>query len=154
MKNQTKVERKSDRELVMTRTFDAPARLVFEAWTNLDLFIKWWVPRSIGMKVVSTEADIRTGGSYRFVFQMGDHPPMAFFGKYVEVTPHSKIQWTNEESPDGPLSTVTLEERGGKTFLVLHELHPSKEALDVARESGASEGTVESFEQLDEMLAK
>ena len=133
MKNRTTVQRKSDREVVVTRTFDCPARLVFEAWTNPELFKQWWVPKSMGMTLRSCELDVRVGGSYRLVF--GDDPsnPMAFFGKYLEVTPYSRLVWTNEESGDGgPVTTVTLSEKAGKTMRVLQELYPTKEALDAA----------------------
>jgi uncharacterized protein YndB with AHSA1/START domain len=151
--NRTIVERKSDREVVVTRTFDAPARLVFEAWTKPELFKQWWVPRSMGMTLRSCELDVRTGGKYRLVF--GDDPanPMAFFGKYLDVVPNQRIVWTNEESgADGSITTVTLEERNGKTTLVMSELYPAKEALDAAG-TGAQEATNETFGQLDELLA-
>ena len=156
MKNQTTVERKSERELIVTRTFNAPAHIVFEAWTRPELLKRWWTPKSFGISFLSCEADVRTGGTYRFVFS---HPaaeqPMAFFGRYVEVTPCSRIVWTNEEGADGPLTTVTFEERGGKTLLVLHELYPSKRALDEAIASGSTgtSGAAEQFELLDEVLA-
>jgi len=146
MKNQTTVERKSERELVVTRIFNAPARLVFEAWTKPELFKRWWVPKSMGMSLHSFEADIRTGGTYRLQFS----PDMAFFGRYLEVTPHSRLVWTNEESDQGAVTTVTFEEKAGKTLLVLHELYPSKEALEAG--AGAEEGMPEQFEQLDELL--
>lgn len=147
-KNRTTVERKSEREVVVTRTFDAPARIVFEAWTKAELFEKWWAPKSLGMALQSCEMDVRVGGGYRLVFSNG----MAFFGKYLEVTPPSRLVWTNEEGGDGgPITTVTFEEKGDKTFLVLRELHPSKEALDAAG-TGAAEAMVEMFEQLDEFL--
>src|SRR6185312_6587412 len=129
--NRTTVERKSDREVVVTRTFDAPARLVFEAWTKPELFEQWWVPRSMGMTLRSCELDVRTGGNYRLVF--GDDPanPMAFFGKYLDVVPNQRIVWTNEESgADGSVTTVTFEEKNGKTTLVTSELYPTKQALD------------------------
>ena len=152
MKNRTTVERKSGRELVVTRTFDAPARLVFEAWTTPELLKRWWVPKSMGMSLLSVEADVRTGGSYRFVFAHGDST-MAFFGRYVEVTPYSRLVWTNEEGgADGPVTTVTFDEKGGKTLLVMHELYPSKEALDAAG-TGAADATHETFAQLDELLS-
>ena len=150
----TTVQRKSDRELVVTRTFDAPAHLVFEAWSRPELFKKWWVPRSMGMTLRSCELDVRTGGKYRLVF--GDDPanPMAFFGKYLEVVPNKRIVWTNEESGDpGSVTTVTFEERDGKTLLVMSELYPTKEALDAAG-TGAQEATYETFGQLDELLAE
>ena len=146
VKNPTTVERKSDRELVVTRIFNAPARLVFEAWTKPELFQRWWVPKSMGMSLLSFEADVRTGGTYRLEFA----PGVAFFGKYLEVTPHSRLVWTNEESAQGAVTTVTFEEKAGKTLLVLHELYPSKEALEAG--AGAEEGMPDQFEQLDELL--
>ena len=151
--NRTTVERKSDREVVVTRTFDAPARLVFEAWTKPELFKQWWVPLSMGMTLRSCELDVRTGGKYRLVF--GDDPanPMAFFGKYLDVVPNQRIVWTNEESgADGSVTTVTFEEKDGRTMLVMSELYPTKEALDAAG-TGAQEAMNETFEQLDELLA-
>jgi uncharacterized protein YndB with AHSA1/START domain len=148
----TTIERTSERELVVTRKVNGPARLVFEAWTNPDLFLQWWIPKSFGMTVLSFEADIRTGGQYRLVFAH-DSGPMAFFGRYLEVTPHSRVVWTNEESGDGPVTTVTFEESGDKTLLVMHELYPSKEALDAAMSSGEKSGMDETFAQLDEVLA-
>ena len=151
--NRTTVQRKSDREVVVTRTFDAPARLVFEAWTRPDLFKQWWVPRSMGMTLRSCELDVRTGGKYRLVF--GDDPanPIAFFGKYLDVVPNQRIVWTNEESgADGSVTTVTFEEKNGKTTLVMSELYPTKEALDAAG-TGAQEAMNETFGQLDELLA-
>jgi uncharacterized protein YndB with AHSA1/START domain len=155
MRNPTTVERASERELVVTRAFDAPARLVFEAWTRPELLQRWWTPPSFGISFVSCEADVRTGGTYRFVFRHPDfEQPMAFFGRYVEVTPPSRIVWTNEESEGGPVSTVTFEERDGGTLLVLRELYASKQALDDALASGST-GTGaagEQFEQLDELL--
>lgn len=153
MKNPTIVERKSDRELVVTRTFDAPARIIFQAWSKPELFRRWWLPKSMGMTLISYEADIRTGGSYRLEISHQGSKPMAFFGKYLEVIPHSRMVWTNEESPDGPVTTVTLEEKGGKTLLVLSELHPSKAALDAAG-TGALDAMPETFGQLDELVAE
>jgi uncharacterized protein YndB with AHSA1/START domain len=148
------VRKTSEREVVVTRTFDAPARLVFEAWSRPELFRKWWVPRSMGMTLRSCELDVRTGGSYRLVF--GDDPanPMAFFGKYLEVVPDQRIVWTNEESGEpGSVTTVTFEERDGRTLLVMSELYPTKEALDAAG-TGAQEALHETFGQLDELLAE
>ena len=149
----TTVQKKSEREVVVTRTFDAPARLVFEAWSRPELFKKWWVPRSMGMTLLSCEQDVRTGGKYRLVFDA--HPePMAFFGKYLEVVPNKRIVCTNEESGDaGSITTVTFEERDGKTLVVVSELYPTKEALDAAG-TGAQEAMHETFGQLDELLAE
>jgi uncharacterized protein YndB with AHSA1/START domain len=151
MKNPTTVERKSGRELVTTRIFNGPARIVFDAWTKPELFKRWWVPKSLGMSLLSCEMDVRVGGRYRLEFDLGDSKSMAFFGKYIEVMPHSRLVWTNEESDDGAITTVTFEEKDGKTLLVLHELYPSKEALDAAG-TGAADAMVETFAQLDELL--
>jgi uncharacterized protein YndB with AHSA1/START domain len=153
MKNQTTSERKSDRELVTTRTFNGPARIVFEAWTKPELFKRWWVPKSMGMSLLSCEMDVRVGGSYRLEFDLGDSKSMAFFGRYIEVTPYSRLVWTNEESDDGAVTTVTFEEKDGRTLLVVHDLYPSKDALDEAIASGSTSGFDEQFEQLDELLA-
>jgi uncharacterized protein YndB with AHSA1/START domain len=147
------VERTSDRELVITRTFNGPARLVFDAWTKPELLRRWWTPRSMGMSMLSCEADVRVGGTYRFVFAFGAHAPMAFHGSYLEVIPPSRLVWTNAEGGDnGAITTVTFEETGGKTRVVVHELHRSKAALDEARASGSEPGTLEAFGQLDELL--
>jgi uncharacterized protein YndB with AHSA1/START domain len=151
MKNRTTVERKSEREIVVTRTFNGPARIVFEAWTKPELIKRWWVPKSMGMSLLSCEMDVRVGGKYRFVFGHDASEPMAFFGRYIEVTPYSRLVWTNEESDDGAVTTVTFEEKGGKTLLVMHELYSSKEALDAAG-TGSADATVETFAQLDELL--
>jgi uncharacterized protein YndB with AHSA1/START domain len=155
MKNRTTTERKSERELVVTRTFNAPARLVFEAWTKPELLKRWWVPKSAGLSLITCEADVRVGGKYRFVFVFGNDAskPMEFFGRYLEVTPHSRLAWTNDEGQEGgAVTTVTFEEKGGKTLLVMHDLYPSKQALDDAIASGATGSNPETFEQLDELL--
>jgi uncharacterized protein YndB with AHSA1/START domain len=149
MRNPTTIERKSEREIVVTRTFNGPARIVFEAWTKPELFKQWWVPKSVGMSLLSCEMDVRVGGRYRFEFAHGDSQ-MAFFGTYKEVTPHSRLVWTNDESDGGAVSTVTFEERGGKTLLVYHELYSSKEALDA--NAGMENAMAETFAQLDELL--
>jgi uncharacterized protein YndB with AHSA1/START domain len=151
MKNRTTVERKSERELVVTRTFNGPARIVFEAWTTPKLHKRWWAPKSTGISLLSCEADVRAGGTYRFEFGHEASKPMAIFGRYIEVTPHSRLVWTNDESDDGAVTTVTFEEKGGKTLLVMHELYPSKEALDGAL-AGMEGGMPETFAQLDELL--
>ena len=150
-KNHTTAERKSDREIVIRRTFDAPARLVFEAWTRPELFMGWWAPKSLGMSIRSCELDVRVGGKYRILFDRGDAEPMAFFGEYLEVVPGSRLVWTNEEGGDGgPITTVTFEERDGKTLLILSELHASRKSLD--DNIGATEALSETFGQLDELL--
>jgi len=155
--NKTTTDRRSDREVVITRTFNGPARIVFEAWTTPELLMKWWTPKSFGITFISCEADVRTGGTYRFV--MG-HPafdkPMAFFGRYLEVDPPKRLVWTNEEGgegEEGSVTTVTFEEKDGKTHLVLSDLYPSKAALDEAMASGSIGGYPEQFDQLDILLA-
>ena len=150
VKNRTAVERKSERELVVTRTFNGPARLVFEAWTKPELFRQWWVPKSMGMSLLSCEMDVRTGGRYRLEFAHGDSKPMAFHGRYLEVIPHARLVWTNDESEQGAVTTVTFEEKDGATLLVMRELYPSKEALEA--EHGMEEAMAETFGQLDELL--
>ena len=147
-KHRTTVERASDREVVVTRTFNAPAGIVFEAWTNPELFQRWWLPKSMGMVLRSCGMDVRVGGTYRLTFEPDG---MAFFGTYLEVTPPSRLVWTNDEGGEGAsVTTVTFEEKGGQTLLVMHERYSSKEALDSG--GGASEATVETFAQLDELL--
>jgi uncharacterized protein YndB with AHSA1/START domain len=154
MKSRTNVERQSERELVVTRTFNGPARLVFEAWTTPALLMRWWAPKSFGISFLSCEVDARTGGTYRFVFShTASEQPLAFFGRYIEVTPPSRLVWTNDEDGEGgAVTTVTFEERGSETLVVMRDLYPSKEALDGAIASGSTSGFGESFEQLDALL--
>ena len=148
-------ERTSERELVVRRTINGPARLVFEAWTRPELFERWWVPKGAPIFLVACELDVRVGGTYRLVFGMdGSDQQMAFFGRYLEVTPPSRIVWTNEEEGDeaGAISTVTFEEYDGRTRVTVHDLYPSKEALDAAIASGSTEGMPAQLEQLDELV--
>jgi uncharacterized protein YndB with AHSA1/START domain len=154
MKNSTTTERKSGREVVTTRSFNGPARIVFEAWTRPELLMRWWAPKSLGISFISCEVDARTGGSYRFVFgHSASEQPMAFFGRYIEVTPPSRLVWTNEEGGEGgAITTVTFEERDGATLVVMHDLYPSKEALDEAIASESMGDYSETFTQLDELL--
>lgn len=155
--NLTTTERTSDREVVVTRTVTGPARIVFEAWTKPELLQRWWMPRSYGISFVSCDIDARTGGKYRLVFSHPDAPePMAFHGRYLEVTPYSRLVWTNEEAGDnGQVTTVTFKEQDGKTLIVVHDLYPSKAALDEAIESGSASGFSEDmFVQLDALLAE
>ena len=153
MKNPTRVERKSERELVVSRIFDGSPRLVFDAWTRPELFKRWWVPKSAPISLLSCEMDVRAGGTYRLKFGF-DSQTMEFFGKYLEVTPCSRLVWTNDEGGEDAtaVTTVTFEERDGKTLLTMHDLHPSKEALDAAIASGSTDGTPESWDQLDELV--
>jgi uncharacterized protein YndB with AHSA1/START domain len=152
--SRTIVERKSNRELAVTRTFNAPPHIVFKAWSNPELFKSWWIPRSVGLNLLSCDMDVRTGGGYRLVFS---HPssdqPMAFFGTYKDVVANERIVWTNEESDQGAVTTVTFEEKDGATLLTYHELYPTEAALDEAL-AGSAEGLPEQFAQLDALLAE
>ena len=149
--NRTSVERKSDRELVVTRTFDAAPGIVFRAWSQPDLFRRWWVPRGAPMSLEGCEMDVRTGGKYRLEFRMGEQT-MAFYGKYLEVVPGEKIVWTNDEDEEGAVTTVTFEGQGGKTLLTFHEIYPSPEALEEAL-AGSAAGLPQQLDQLDELLS-
>jgi len=150
--NRTNVKRASDREMVVTRLFDAPVRIVFEAWTRPELFMRWWAPKSMGVPLRSCDMDVRTGGGYRLEFGQDAENVFAFYGKYLEVVPNARLVWTNEEDSDGAVTTVTFEEQDGKTLLTFCDRYPSQEALDEAL-AGMAEGMPEQFAQLDELLA-
>jgi uncharacterized protein YndB with AHSA1/START domain len=153
--DRTTIERTSEQELVVTRTIDGPRDAVFEAWTDAELFRQWWVPKSMGLKLLTCEVDARVGGGYRLTFDIGTAEPMAFFGRYLEVTPPTRLVWTNEEGDEGTVvTTVTFEEDHGRTRLVVHDRYPSKDALDAAMASGATGWNPETFDQLDELLVK
>ena len=149
----TNVKRTTELELVVTRTFDAPARIVFEAWSKPELFMRWWVPKSVEVPLRSCEMDVRTGGKYRLEFGKDAANTWTFFGKYLEVIPNARMVWTNDEGEQGAVTTVTFEEQDGKTHLVLRDVYPSKDALDEAMVSGSIGGFDEQFAQLDEFLA-
>src|SRR5262245_62073140 len=152
--DRTTIERTSDQELVVTRTINGPRDVVFEAWTDAELFRQWWVPASYGLTLLSCEIDARVGGGYRLTFDTGAEP-MSFFGRYLDVTPPSRLVWTNEEDDGGTVvTTATFEEDGGRTRLVVHDRYPSKEALDEAIATGATSWNDESFDQLDELLGR
>ena len=149
------MERTSERELVVTRTIDGPPHIVFDAWTEPELLKRWWVPKSIPITLLSCEMDVRVGGTYRFVFQVDPTTTMAFFGRYLEVSRPSRLVWTNEEGEgDAVVTTVTFDEDGGRTRLVVHDLYPSKDALDDAIASGSTAGWAEMLDQLDELLVE
>jgi uncharacterized protein YndB with AHSA1/START domain len=155
--HRTLVERKSDRELVVTRTFNAPARIVWRAWTSPELLKRWWAPRSLGVSLFECEQDLRVGGAYRFVFGRDPKQAMAFSGVYSEVQPNERLVFTQLFEPmreaGAAVVTVTLDERGGKTTLVVHQLYPSKESLDGAVASGMEKGMRETYEQLESLAA-
>ena len=155
-KNQTTVERRSDRELVVTRTFNAPAALVFDAWTKPELVLRWWAPRSTGMRLVTCEIDLRVGGKYRYVFAGEGDAQFTAFGTYKAVERPTRLVSTDEEgnAPEGEaVTTSTFTEKAGRTTVVVHQLFASKESLD-ASATGLEAGTREQFEQLEELLAK
>ncbi|RAK51467.1 SRPBCC domain-containing protein [Phenylobacterium deserti] len=146
----TTVQRKSEREVTVSRTFEGPVRAVFDAWTRPELFKLWWAPKSMGAVLSGCEIDARTGGGYRITFGAGAESA-TFFGKYLEVTPPSRLVWTNEESADGPVTTVTFEDRGAQTLLVLSELHPAEPPAEAVE--GMQVMMSEQFAQLDDLLA-
>jgi len=153
MQSRTAVERKSERELIVTRLFDAPPSMVFRAWSQPDLFRRWWMPKSAtGVSLLSCDMDVRTGGKYRLEFGTGGSDTMAFYGKYLDVVPNERIVWTNDEGEMGAVTTVTFEDHDGKTLLTFHELYPSKEALEDAM-SGSAAALSEQLDQLDELLS-
>jgi len=151
-KGRTAVERRAERELVVIRRFDAPPRLVFEAWARPELFQQWWAPKSSGVPMLSCEMDVRTGGGYRIAFGHDAEHAMAFFGNYIEVVPPSRIVWTNDEGDEGAVTTVTFEDQDGGTLLTLAELYPSKEALD-ASFVGMEDSYPEQLDQLEALLS-
>jgi uncharacterized protein YndB with AHSA1/START domain len=152
LKNQTKVERTSEREIVVTRIINGPPRLVFEAWTKPELFERWWVPKSFPISLLSCEMDVRSGGGYRLVFGY-EGQTNEFFGKYLDVTPCSRLVWTNDEGGEdaNSVTTVLFEERDGKTLLTMRDVHPSKEALEA---SGSTDAAPESWDQLDALIVE
>ncbi|MCM2476553.1 SRPBCC family protein [Rhizobium sp. CG5] len=151
--NRTSVERRGDRELVVTRTFDAPPSTVYQAWSQPELFKRWWVPESVpGLSLVACAMDVRTGGTYRLEFGAGGSDTMAFHGQYLEVVPNERIVWTNDEGEQGAVTTVTFEDQGGKTFVTFHEVYPSREALEDALQ-GSAAALPEQLDQLDHLLS-
>lgn len=153
VQNRTSVERRGDRELVVTRTFNAPLSMVYRAWSQPELFRRWWMPKSAsGVSLVACDMDVRTGGKYRLEFSAGGADTMAFYGKYLEVVPNERIVWTNDEGEEGAVTTVTFEDQGGKTLVNFHEVYPSKEALEEALQ-GSAAALPEQLEQLDELLS-
>lgn len=147
------VERCGDRELVVMRTFDAPRSTVYEAWSQADLFQRWWVPKSAaGISLVSCDLDVRTGGTYRLGFSAGGSDIMTFYGSYIEVVPNDRIVWTNDEGEEGAITTLTFEDRDAQTLLTFREFYPSREALDEALQ-GSAAGLPEQLEQLGALLA-
>jgi len=151
--NRTSLERRGDRELFATRTFNAPPSTVFRAWTQPALFQRWWAPKSVpGISLVSCDMDVRTGGKYRLEFGAGGSETMAFYGKYLEVVPNERIVWTNDEGEEGAITTVTFEDQGGTTLLRFREVYPSKEALEEALQ-GSAAALPEQLEQLEALLS-
>ena len=157
MKNETIVERTGDRELVVRRLFNGPAQIVFEAWTRPELLKRWWAPRSFGVSLFEVESDLRTGGTYRYAFGRDPKNPEVFSGRYLEVSPPSRLVLTQlyermREAGEAVV-TVTFEESEGRTLLTLHQSFPSKQALEGALASGMERGMRVTLEQLDELVA-
>lgn len=156
MKNDTKVERRSDRELVVTRVFNARARVVFDAWTTPKLLKLWWAPKSLGVSLFECEADLRVGGSYRYAFGRDPQNPEVFAGRYLEINPPERLVVTQVyerlHEAGEVVVTVSFEEAEGRTRVTLHQLFPSKEALDGAVASGMERGMRDTFDQLDALV--
>jgi uncharacterized protein YndB with AHSA1/START domain len=157
MVNRTTLERVSDREIVIARTFDGPARIVFDAWTKPELLRRWWAPCSLGVTLFECDADVRVGGSYRYVFGRDREGAVAFSGRYTEVAPHSRLVYTQIFEPmrdaGEAIVAATFDEQRGKTRLVLRGLYPSKQALDATIASGMEQGMRETMEQLEKLVA-
>jgi uncharacterized protein YndB with AHSA1/START domain len=151
--NRTVSEVRSDLELVITRTIDGPARIVFDAWTKVELLVRWWAPNAIGVAGDGFVSDVRTGGRFRQVLRLHGGGEIAFSGTYLEVTPPTRLVYTSifEPRPEAGevLCTVTFEERDGKTKIVLHEKFPSKETLEAAMCGGMDA----SLDQLDDLVS-
>ena len=143
----------SDREMVMTRVFDAPRDLVFEAHTSCEHMSNWWGPRKY--EVASCEIDFRPGGTWRVVHRGPDGNEIAFFGEYREIVRPERIVWTfgfdGMPGKPGP-ETMVFEEHDGKTTLTTTSVFNSAEDRDGVLESGMEEGAVETYERLDEYL--
>lgn len=156
-RNETTVQRTSDRELVVTRTFNGPAHIVFDAWTKPELLKRWWAPRSYGVTLFECESDLRAGGTYRYAFGRDPSHPEVFSGRYIEVRSPSRLVLTQlyERMRDAgeAVVTVTFEESQGRTLLTLHQLFPSKEALEGALASGMEQGMRVTLDQLEELIA-
>ena len=156
-KNVTTMDLEGDRAIITKRTFNGPARIVFDAWTRAEHVQRWWAPKSRGVTIVEAGADVRPGGPYRYLFRLADGHEFAFSGKYKEVTPHTRLVYTQIYEPmreaGEVIATITFDERGGKTHLVAHELYPSKETRDAALSSGMEAGMRETMDQLDELVA-
>jgi uncharacterized protein YndB with AHSA1/START domain len=156
-RNETTVERTSDRELVVTRTFDAPAHVVFDAWTKPELLKRWWAPKSFGVSLFECEQDLRVGGAYRFAFGRDPKNPEVFSGRYLGVDPPARLVLTQiyERMAHVGEAVVTADfaEIEGRTHLTLRQLFPSKEALEGALASGMERGMRITLDQLDELVA-
>jgi uncharacterized protein YndB with AHSA1/START domain len=157
MRNETIVERTTDRELVVTRTFNAPAHIVFDAWTKPELLKRWWAPKSFGVSLFECESDLRVGGTYRYAFGRDPKNPEVFSGRYVEVNSPSRLVLTQiyerMRNAGEAIVTATFEESEGRTRLTLRQLFPSKEALEGALASGMEHGMRVTLDQLDALVA-
>jgi uncharacterized protein YndB with AHSA1/START domain len=156
-RNETIVERTSDRELVVTRTFNAPAHIVFEAWTKPELLKRWWAPKSFGVSLFECEQDLCVGGAYRFAFGRDPETPEVFSGRYLEVDPPSRLVLTQLYERMAHVGdvvvTAAFEESQGRTCLILRQLFPSKEALEGALASGMERGMRVTLDQLGALVA-
>jgi uncharacterized protein YndB with AHSA1/START domain len=151
--NATRFTTPSDREIVMTRVFDAPRSLVFDAFTNPDHLTQWMLgPEGWAMPVC--EVDLRPGGAWRFVWRRSDGTELEMSGVYQEVAPPERLVNTESWGPEWPetVNTLTLAEEDGRTRVTSTLLYPSKEARDAALQTGMKDGASMSFERLAELL--
>jgi uncharacterized protein YndB with AHSA1/START domain len=154
--DRTSMKLEGDRVIIISRTFNAPARIVFDAYTRPELVKRWWAPKSRGVALSLCEADVRVGGKYRYVLSVRGEE-IGFSGEYTEVTPHTRLVYTQIFEPmaeaGAVICTIQLEEREGKTFFVSHESYPSPEARQATIDAGMEGGMRESMDQLDELVA-
>jgi len=154
--NATQVERLSDRELIIRRTFQARPHIVFGAMTRPELFKRWFAPQAMGATFVDCMFDVRVGGTYRYVFGRPGEPSAAFSGTYREVIDGKRLVYTQIFEPrvaDGEgVITATFEVQGTATRFTQRELYPSKAVLDFALSSGMERGMRETLEQLETLV--
>lgn len=148
-----KVTTPGDQEIVMTRVFDAPRHLVFDAFAKPELLKRWFGPR--GWSLVVCEVDFRVGGGFRFVLRGPDGKDMGMRGVYREiVAPERSVHMESfDDYPGEAQVTGVFVEQGGKTTFTATVLYPSKEVRDAVIQSGMEHGAAESYDRLAELLA-
>jgi uncharacterized protein YndB with AHSA1/START domain len=147
-----KVTTPTEKEIVLTRVFDAPWRMVFDAFTKPELLKRWFGPR--GHDLVVCEVDLRVGGAWRFVIRGPDGKELGMRGVYREIAPPDRMVHTEsyDDYPGESLVTTVLVERDGRTTLTATVLYPSQEIRDAVISSGMEHGAAESYDKLAELL--